>query len=393
MERTRMNRTLQLMDSCTLGLVAGFTFVLSAAAQKEQWLEYHTGTERQGYRWLELSPKEPPGVALPKLEGAAYFGQWKNGLETNEGRWCCLSRVAKSGPYDRLIFDANGNGRLDDDPVVACTSRQDYMSSFEPAKLVFKGEDGPISYHLIAQAYRYDADKPRLIIGSGGWYEGKVTLGDKKHTVRLIDSTVNGVFNDRSESASECDRIVVDGEKGINRYLGKYLEVDGQLLSIDVAPDGAFIKTQLAEGVEFGSVRVPETITEFTAMGANGHFVRKPEKGEFKLPVGKYRVNGWEIDRKDDKGANWKLSGYSFSKAGNFQVNTGKVASLKVGEPIYAALEATESKNEIRFSLGMLGPLGESVQIMRGSERPRAPQLQAASVKGDFKATRNFEYG
>ncbi len=393
MKRSKMIRAVRPFNASTLAALMGLSFTLTATAQEEQWLTYHTGTDPQGYRWLELSTNPPPNVALPKLQSTAYFGVWKNGLETNEGRRFCLDRVARSGAYDRLIFDANGNGRLDDDPVVTCSRREESMAYFEPAKIVFKGEDGPVSYHLVARFYQFEKDRAQLLVGSGGWYEGKVTLAGKKRNVRLVDSTVNGVFNDRSESTSDCDRIVVEGEKGFTRYLGQYLEVDDQLLSIEVAPDGAFVKVKPAEDVIFGAVKVPETITEFTAMGANGHFVRKPKEGEFKLPVGRYRVNGWEIDRKDDKGAKWTLSGYSFGKAGDFQVNASETASVQIGEPVYAAVQATEAKNDIAFSLNLLGSLGESAQIMRGSERPRAPQLQAASVKGDFKATRNFEYG
>lgn len=393
MQPTRTNRPLRPICATTLAALTGLAFTWTSHAQPEQWLEYHTGNEPQGYRWLELGTNPPPNVVLPKLEGLAYFGVWKNGLETNDGRRFCLDRAAKSGPYDRLVFDANGNGRLDDDPVVKCSRRQDSMAYFEPAKLVFKGEDGPISYHLIARFYQFGTQRAQLLIGSGGWYEGKVALAGKKRTVRLIDNTVNGVFNDRSESASDCDRIVVDGEEGLSRYLGKYLEVDDRLLALEVAPDGAFIKVKPAEGVVFGAVRVPETITEFTAMGGNGHFVRKPQKGEFKLPVGKYRVQGWEVTRKDDKGAAWKLSGYSFTKAGDFAVAAEEPAKLVVGEPVRAVLQATEVKSEISFGLRLLGPLGETVDIMRGEERPRAPRIHIASQTGTFRSTNTFEYG
>jgi len=167
--------------------------------------------------------------------------------------------------------------------------------------------------------------------------------------------------------------------------------VDGQLLQIEVAKDGAFLKVKPAEGVAFGAVRVPAAITEFTAVGPNGQFIRKPDKGEFKLPAGKYRAYGWEIARKDDKGASWTMSGYSSTPAGDFSVAADNVTTVAAGEPVYAALQVTEVKTDLGFSLSLLGPLGESVRIMRGTERPRAPQLQVAGV--GFKATRNFEYG
>ena len=47
---------------------------------------------------------------------------------------------------------------------------------------------------------------------------------------------------------------------------------------------------------------MPEGLTQFTALGPVGHFVRKPVKGELELPVGKYRIHEWTLERKDGKG-------------------------------------------------------------------------------------------
>lgn len=373
-----------------LGLAAA-AVVPVVMAQSEQWLEYHTAPEPMGYRWLELSTNPPPNVPLPKLQPTAYYGSWSNAFDAAGQRWFCVDRSRKSGPCDRLFLDLNGNGRLDDDPAITTTRRDEHMAYFEPVKLVFKGEDGPISYHLAARYYQFDQQAARLLIGAGGWYGGTVTLAGKKHRLQLVDNTVNGAFNDVGEEPDASDRIVLGDEPGRGTYLGRYLEVDGQLLHLEVAKDGAFVKVKPAEGVAFGSVRVPEAITEFTAIGPNGHFSRQPEQGAFKLPVGKYRAYGWEIARKDDQGASWTMSGYGSTPAGDFTVAADQVTRVAVGEPVQAALQVTEVKTELGFSLSLLGPLGESVQIMRGTERPRAPQLQVAGV--GFKATRNFEYG
>lgn len=375
----------------TVAAAAALAWGSAALAQTEQWLEYHTSPEPMGYRWLELSTNPPPNVALPRLQPTAYYGRWTNGLETTGGRWFCVDRSRRSGPCDRLFFDANGNGRLDDDPAITTTRRDENMSYFEPVKLVFKGEDGPISYHLAVRYYQFDQNDARLLVGAGGWYGGQVNFGGKKQSLQLQDNTANATFNDIGEEPDGSDRITVGGEQGRSVYLGRYLELDGQLYQIEVARDGAFVKVKPAEGVASGTVRVPESVTEFTAVGPSGHFVRKPAKGEFKLPAGKYRAYAWEIARKDDKGAQWTMSGYSSTPAGDFTVAADQVTSVAAGEPVLAALQITEVKTDLGFSLSLLGPLGESVQIMRGTERPRAPQLQVAGV--GFSATRNFEYG
>ncbi|MBM3881380.1 MAG: hypothetical protein FJ387_16920 [Verrucomicrobia bacterium] len=365
---------------------------VTALAQPEQWLAYHSGPEPKAYRWIELSTDAPEGVALPKLGSGAHYGQWANGFETGGGRWFALDRTRRSGPCDRLYFDTNGDGRLDDETPREATRRMDSMAYFEPIKLVFKTADGPISYHLVMRFYQSEEERARLLAGAAGWYEGRVTLAGKKRSVQLLDNTVNGTFDDTSESPSEADRITVDGEEdGFTRYLGRYLEVDGQLLRLEVARDGAFIKVAPAEGVVLGSVQVPDTISEFTAVGPSGHFIRKPDGGEFKLPVGKYRVNGWEVNRTDDRGAKWTLSGYSFGPTAQFEVRTDHTARVQAGEPVFPALQITEGKSDLAFSLRLVGPLGETLQILRGTERPRAPQLQVSGT--GFSATRTFEYG
>jgi len=381
--------------------LAVLAFTLTGAAQPEQWLEYHTSREPKGYRWLDLSTNPPPKVTLPKLEAGAFFGCWSNALEKTSGRWFCLDRVAKRGLCDRLFFDCNGNGRLDDETPAKVTRREEREAFFEPVKLVFKGEDGPISYHLICRFYQFQKQRAELLIGAGGWYEGNVNLAGKKRRVQLVDNTVNGVFNDRGRNPYECDRLFIlsekedrkPGRREFARYLGKYLEVDGQLLEIEVASDGAFLKVRKAEGVKFGTVRVPETISEFEAFGENGDFVRKPEKGQFSLPAGEYRVNDWTIARKDDKGGNWTLSAGGFTKAADFTVTPESPVELPIGEPVRAFLQANATKRGVAFSLRLLGPLGESVSIMRGSYRPRAPRLQVASLKSSFRSTNTFEYG
>jgi hypothetical protein len=363
----------------------------TALAQPEQWLEYHVSREPTGYRWIELSTNPPPEVALPKLTAPAHHGSWTHGLEPAGRRHFSLDRSRRSGPCDRLYFDTNGDGRLDDETPVMASRRDEYMTFFGPIKLVFKGEDGPVSYHLILRFMQFEEEAARLLVGAGGWYGGQVTLAGKKRQVRLLDNTVNGVFNDVGETPRDSDQIVVEGETGFSRFLGRYLEVDGQLLAIEVARDGAFLKVKAAEGVAFGAVQVPETITELTVFGANGHFLRKPAQGKFELPAGQYGVQSWEIVRSDDRGARWQLVARGAPAVAAFEVPSGQITDLPVGEPIYAALEISEARRQLQFALRLLGPLGESVDILRGTERPRAPQLQVAGV--GFSATRNFEYG
>ena len=383
------------------GALAAMAVATTVSAQKEQWLDYHVSREGRGYHYLTLTTNPPPNFNLPKLNAPPYFAHWTTPLDP-AGRWLCLDRSKKSGLYDRVYFDSTGNGRLDDKSPVGTSRSDQYSAYFEPLRMVFKGEDGPITYHLVLRFMQYDGGNVNLLASSGGYYAGKVDIGGKKRLVELIDQNVNGTFNDRGAGMGDTDCVTMEGDKVGQRYLGKLLEVDGQFYQVEVARDGAFIKLQKAENIVLGQVRVPETISEFIAFGENGHFVRSPAKGEFTLPVGNYRIQDWKIDRKDDKGAAWELSAYNFNDSARFEVAAGKPASLEVGEPMRASMEIQEpssrpgarnTSQQLTFNLRFEGHYGETLQIMKGNERPRGPRLTLTSLDGTYRYTNTFEFG
>jgi hypothetical protein len=374
-------------------ILAGLMMAGAAWAQTEQWLEYHTSNDGRAYQSMQLTTNPPPGIALPKFNASPYFAFWKTPMDPTGGRWLCLDRTRKSGPYDRLFIDRAGNGRLDDQAPVP--ARLDSYNAYFPATpVIFKGEDGPITYHLIFRFYQYEKSPAQLLAASGGWYEGTVNFDGVKKRVTLIDGNVNGTFNDMAANPYDSDRVQVDGDRVGERFLGKLLEVDGKFFNVEVARDGAFIKVQKAENVTLGSVRVPDNISEFAAFGENGHFVRQPTNGEFTLPVGKYRMFHWTINRKDDKGAPWTLSGYNFPDTANFVVAAGNTAALDIGEPVKAVLKADQQANrQITFSLSFVGHQNESIEMLRGGQRPAGPKLTLANADGSVCGTSTFEFG
>jgi hypothetical protein len=374
-----------------LGILCGVILAVSASAQTEQWLEYHTTRNGRGYRVLEFTTNAPSGVALPALNGTAYFANWPTPLDQAGGRWLCLDGKRKNGPRNRLYIDRNGNGRLDDESPVEASERDEYATIFEPVKMVFKGEDGPISYHVAFQFSQYDNQKGYLYAASAGFYEGKVNLGGQKRRVQLIDGNANGAFNDWSVNPSQTDRIVIDDNETDARFLGRFVEIAGQLFQIEVARDGAFLKVQKAENVPMGRVQVPDSVTEFTAMGENGHFVRKPASGA-SLPQGKYRLLDWKSERRDDKGVAWQLLARSYGDSEAFEVGNAPTV-LDLGGSVRASLQASETTTQTSFRLQLQGSKGESVEITRAGARPRGPQLILASRDGTYRRTNTFEYG
>src|SRR5208283_513476 len=165
-----------------LGATIAMALASSALAQKEQWLDYHVSREGRGYRSLTLTTNPPPNVKLPKFNAQPYFAQWTTPMDP-AGRWLCLDRTRKSGLYDLVYFDTTGNGRLDDKTPVGTAHSDQYTAYFEPVRVVFKGEDGPITYHLVLRFMQYGAGNANLMASSGGYYAGKVDIGGKKRRI------------------------------------------------------------------------------------------------------------------------------------------------------------------------------------------------------------------
>ena len=365
----------------------------SAGAQDEQWLQYHF--EREAYRIIggrsssrTVTSDKPQDVNLPEFKTQQqYFIEWATPMVKSGRLWIALDRSSEQGKWDRLYIDSNGNGHLDDENAVTAYRTERYYTYFGPVKIVFEGEDGPISYHLNFRFYDYNEQNRRLYIYQCGWYEGQIDVAGQKKNCMLVDYNLNGTFNDKSFQSRDSDRIRI-GEKGSEdtRFVGNYIEVDDVLYRLEIAQDGAFVKLARAEDAKFGNIRVPSAITEFSAGGENGLFTRELKESVASLPVGTYRIDHWEIDRKDEKGKSWTMRGYGFSDRGDFEIKEQAEIALEIGEPVTAGLEARLNGENYEFSKSVRGSLGEYVSLTSGGSDVRNLwKMKARSKDGTFE--------
>jgi hypothetical protein len=372
-----------------------FLITSPAHTQEMQWLQYHS--ERDADRILgdmtrknlKLTSEKPPNVELPDFQSEEpFFASWSTPMVESGQILIALDRTTESERWDQLYIDSNINGHLNDEKPVKAYRTERYYTYIGPVKVVFEGEDGPLAYHLNFMFYENN-DRQLLYVYSGCWYEGDVTIaGAKKHCV-LIDHNGNGTFNDKSIDQGQCDRIRI-GKKGTRdtSYVGNYIEIDDNLYHTEIAKDGAYIILNKAEDVKLGNIRMPETITEFSAGGANGLFTIKPEKGAGSLPVGKYRINSWTIERKDEKGKRWKLQAHGYSTICNFEVAQESETSLDIGEPVTASLQVQLNGDKFEFSKSLQGRLDEFINLTRGGQRvSELWKMQAKNKEGTFEKT------
>ncbi len=368
-----------------------------AGAQDEQWLQYHS--EREAERIigdmtrsnLKLTSEKPQSIELPDFKcEEPFFTNWSTPMVAGGQLWIAVDRTTEKGRWDQLYIDSNVNGHLNDETAVTAYRTDQYYTYFGPVKVVFEGEDGPLTYHLDFSFYE-NGDTQRLYVCSGGWYEGDITVAGAKKYCMLIDYNGNGTFNDKSLNSSQCDRIRI-GEKGTRDtgYVGNYIEINDTLYHTEIARDGAFIMLSKAEDVKFGDIRLPETITEFSAGGENGLFTFKPEKGAGSLPVGKYRINSWTIERKDEKGRKWELQGRAYTPKGDFDVTEEKETSLDIGEPVKANIRVSfnSQTQNYEFSKDLRGRMGEYITLTRGGQRVSDLwKMRAKNKEGTFDKT------
>ena len=145
--------------------------------------------------------------------------------------------------------------------------------------------------------------------------------------------------------------------------------------------------------VVYGSISLPETISQFAADGKNGIVNIKPNKGTGQLPVGEYTTRLWKTEREDDQGNTWVLTGQSFVDQNFFEVSDSNQTKLDIGEPIIATVDARKSGSIYSFNQIIKGRLDEHIELTRNGARPQAPKLNIKNSDGTYNRTFSFEYG
>lgn len=381
-------------------LAVGILLASVAAAQDEQWLQYRSAAEARqivgdmGYSYQQPTSKQPEHVKVPDFTAdKPLFMEMKAPLAASGSVWLAFDKSSVNGQYDRVYLDANANGDLSDEKPIEPYRRESNQAVFGPLKIVFASADGPITYHLTAELRVYSPEQTYCLLSPACWYEGPITVGGVKKFCTLIDYNVNGVFNDKSPDASQCDRIRIGEESGRDsRYVGQFIEVGEKLYQPKIAPDGACISLAEATDVAFGAVRVAGSITSFEAGGLNGLFLCKPENGLARLPAGDYRIGRWSIVRTDDKGARWELQATAGS-AVSLTVAANQEKELSIGEPIYSLAEYSKSGSFYNFSQNLQGRQGERITLVRNGSQPPPPKLRIKSREGAYDRALSFEYG
>jgi hypothetical protein len=165
---------------------------------------------------------------------------------------------------------------------------------------------------------------------------------------------------------------------------------EGPDLSRGTVPSGMAYTIKIQEGL---TAVVINSSDETITVGHTQEPLQQRKPSLTGLPVGKYRIDYWTIERKDQEGNLWQLKGRLSGRKARFLVSESQPAAPAIGEPIISILSAAKYDSGYGFGQYLKGRLGESIEITRNGERPDAPKLVINNQDGSYSETFDFKYG
>ncbi len=434
----------------TLGLcIAASVFALDVPLVYEKQDGASRLGQGAGYQQLMLSSTAPGGdYKLPALTGK---GPHYYAVVTLGGATRCLvltNASDKAAPCSRILFDANGNRDLTDDPPIDAAAAEDLVPesiqrSFPPIDVQLPAGTTTLPYSFSVMIFSAAIDvegnaEPPLIalLISACSYTGTFTLEDVKYTVTLVDGNVNGTFTDRATLVREtpdqepqstsadflyvanaaaprfneppplCDVLAV----GHTTFRATPRIAEKKLV---LAPfDGPLTKVALPPGL-VQLVLYPDKKGDSVLVCAPADAVS--------LPAGAYRFQRYGLVRKDAEGDAWALQAEATRNSPPLVLAAEGGSAPLLGEPFVANLDwraAQEKssaffgllegpvKNVVRLSLRLEGAAKERVTSIariegkntkipldRTGRRPQEPKYKVASPAGETLGEGVFSYG
>lgn len=252
-----------------------------------------------------------------------------------------------------------------------------------------------------------------LHIGPAGFMSGRVRLGGQDYQVAVADGNFDGRYDkpfavpaatEAGDAGHETFAIDLNGdgkfdegfEAGEVQPLPKMLRVKDVYYSVKVAADGSAIEVEKAQP-PMGTLCVGCVGAELLLWSENGAHRLSGTEGTWQLPAGKYSTQMVRLNRTDEAGAKWTLTGVygNSGKMGVLEVVAGQIVSIKMGPPLTAKTDVQVVPGEADVRLMILGQAGEEygAAIMKGDEQQPAPAVRILSESGRVLETGSFEYG
>jgi hypothetical protein len=424
-----------------------------------------TGSSNQ-VKFSDVIRREPEYQSSQPFRGVATLGTQNFGFaldsntpdkRTTEKK----SRSSKPIHYQRLHFDLNGNGDLTDDEVIKAETRpgirfpSSYASyTFPRVDLTIDAGGTKIDYAFRFSAYSNASGTYQYVsasLNSAAYREGYITLDGKKRRMIIVDYNSNGRFDDRSEISDTRtsdgsvyvmpgDMIYVDFDPNqtaysygydpttsdSQQYVAKLLAVDDRYYEMKVTPAGDQLELTPSK-TEIGYVTNPNLGYRAVIYGDGGFVkIRGDESGKAAVPVGKWKLASYTIDRTGFKEkpeeessepsllealSNAFLSGGTSSGSSSgftmvsargtqdypeIEVRKDETASLPFGPPFKPVVTVSyrQGTNKVALEMSLKGASGEACSnLMVNGRRPPDPHFTIKAPDGTEVESGKFEYG
>jgi hypothetical protein len=320
-----------------------------------------------------------------------------------------LDRSNKDGSvYDALYVDTNGDGLLTPTEKYPGTEK-DTAWTFGPVKFVVNDGSSHSPQWFWFRFVDYELDKNRQVRTlhaiNAGYYLGRVTFGDIRRLVAVVDSNGNGIYNDFARPGGKPgDKLLIDadgdGEFDVRltgeetQPLGRYLLVRDRYWQFEVAADGSKVSVSpLAKDV--GTLRSP--ISEFALLlrSDDGDLRVRGAGGIARLPAGTYRLIRFQYALNDPAGRRWVFSGGGENRV-NITVPPNETSALPIGLPLVPKVEVTRIDNErLALTLRMHGAANETYNeiFYNAGIKPPVPKVRLFDSAGKELTLLDFHYG
>lgn len=378
-------------------MLRGFADETGEEGTERQWLRYrHDAGFTRGVNrsYYSLRSADPSGATLPTFTaGDPQYFRWKTPLADTDGVLIALDRSRKNGLYDRLYVDTNADGNLADEKPKKPDSGSQWSSEFNGIRMVLPTEEGNVTYHLTIHLSTHGGDL-HVSAGTACWYENTIKLGDETRNIRLFDHNANGVFNDMptSESSTHADRIFIqEGKEFVEYWLASMIRAGDSYYRCEVSPDGSWIRLREEWNIEFGSIRLAEEYEELQIAGENGFYQFKSTNRVHQVPVGHYTSPHWVLNRKDQRGVRWRLTGRQNSEP--FEVIAGQETEILVGLPLEGTLRVTAGHKKIQVRVNVRAKGRGHFDLDLNHQRAPPPTIIVESSDGSYHREHRIRSG
>lgn len=167
------------------------------------------------------------------------------------------------------------------------------------------------------------------------------------------------------------------------------------LLIICLGIGGLFAAQSPQADTPQGILKLPDNVSIELISPERGMLMLSAENGQVELPQGQYRLEGWTLERKDDQGRIWKLSGDVMS-ARTVEVGPEPTPLDIKTEPIVCDLESFASGKTMNFTLGLNGPAGERLRVSGDAPGVKPDQLPQPTfvlynADGNYRKSYDFQ--